>query len=161
MRKVMQFIQALILALWLGGMIFFAVVVAPSAFQALPSRHLAGAVVSVTLQRLNAISSILLLLFILTVFLPPAFLKVRWSSRQKFLLVLTSLALLLTFYSRFSVDRRLHHLRDQIGVVDNLPTTDSPLRAEFDRMHQRSVSLFGLNIGVGLLLLGVWVKEQP
>ncbi len=159
MQKVNQFVQALILALWLGGMIFFAVIVAPSAFQALPSRHLAGEVVGLTLQRFNGISSILLLLFILTMILSPLYLKAKSSVWQKVLLGLAMLALMATLYSRFSLDRRLHALRTQVEIVDSLPG-NHPLRHEFDHLHRRSVNLFGLNIGIGLLLLGVWVKEQ-
>src|ERR1043166_7406491 len=45
-EQIVAFIEALMLTVWLGAMIFFSVAVAPSAFAVLPTRALAGQVVS-------------------------------------------------------------------------------------------------------------------
>jgi len=42
----LRFLMLLSLVVWLGGLIFFSFVVAPTLFSVLPTRHLAGSVVS-------------------------------------------------------------------------------------------------------------------
>ena len=38
----LRFLMLLSLVVWIGGLIFFAFVLAPTAFQVLPSTHIAG-----------------------------------------------------------------------------------------------------------------------
>jgi uncharacterized membrane protein len=42
----LRYLMLLSLIVWLGGLIFFSFVVAPTVFSVLPTRHLAGNVVS-------------------------------------------------------------------------------------------------------------------
>src|SRR5712692_5696176 len=49
----LRYLMLLSLVVWLGGLIFFSFVVAPTAFSVLPSRHLAGSVVSRSLSALH------------------------------------------------------------------------------------------------------------
>lgn len=159
MKKVLQFFQAILLVMWLGGMIFFSFIVAPSAFKVLPTRQLAGSLVAEILQKSNFISYVVLVLFILLCLLTRILQKQKWSAPQRFLVLLASVALVISLYSKFGVEPRLHTLRIETGAID-ARAVDDPLRREFDRLHQRSVTLFGINLSVGLLMLGVWVKAQ-
>ena len=52
------FLEVLLLGVWLGSMIFFSFVVAPRAFAILPTRYLAGQLVSSALSRLEIIGLI-------------------------------------------------------------------------------------------------------
>src|SRR5215467_5943977 len=54
-----SFLEVLLLSLWLGGMIFFAFSVAPSAFAVLPTRHLAGLLVTSTLSKLELLGLVI------------------------------------------------------------------------------------------------------
>jgi hypothetical protein len=57
--------------------------------------------------------------------------------------------LLLTVISQFAISPKMHAIRAEAGVIDNLPL-DSPLRAEFNRLHvwsekfEEAVLLLGL-----------------
>jgi hypothetical protein len=63
--------------------------------------------------------------------------------------LLIALMLLLTMISQFAISPKLHALRAEVGVIDNLPP-DSPQRREFDRLHiwsekfEEAVLLLGL-----------------
>src|SRR5215831_11146588 len=52
-QQVLAFTEGLLLAVWLGSMIFFSFAVAPSAFAVLPSRHVAGQVVNSLISKLE------------------------------------------------------------------------------------------------------------
>src|SRR5919202_5773658 len=51
--RVLAGARLLLAALWLGGAVFFSFVVAPAVFQVLPTRELAGAVVTRTIAVVN------------------------------------------------------------------------------------------------------------
>ena len=59
------------------------------------------------------------------------------------------LMLLLTVISQVAISPRMHALRAEAGVIDNLPL-DNPLRMEFNRLHlwserfEQAVFLLGL-----------------
>src|SRR5579859_2401408 len=52
----LRFLMLLSLVTWIGGLIFFAFVLAPTAFQVLPNTHLAGNVVGRALGKLHWIA---------------------------------------------------------------------------------------------------------
>ena len=49
----LRYLMLLSLVVWLGGLIFFSFVLAPTVFTVLPTRHLAGNVVSRSLTALH------------------------------------------------------------------------------------------------------------
>ena len=57
--------------------------------------------------------------------------------------------LLLTVTSQLAISPKLHAIRAEVGVIDNVPL-DNPLRREFDRLHiwseqfEKAVLLLGL-----------------
>jgi hypothetical protein len=63
--------------------------------------------------------------------------------------LLIVLMLLLTVISQSVISPKMHAIRDEVGVIDNVPL-DSPLRAEFNRLHvwsekfEQGVFLLGL-----------------
>jgi hypothetical protein len=48
--------------------------------------------------------------------------------------LLIVLMLLLTVISQFAISPKMHAIRAEVGVIDNVPL-DNPLRREFDRLH--------------------------
>ncbi len=165
MLKLLRFLQALILVLWLGAMFFFAFVVAPTVFEVLPTQHWAGEVVRVTLHKFNFIAGISLLLFILICFLVPIVQKRRTHWGERILIALAVVALAISLYSQFGVERKMDSLRAEAGILETHPPddplqADDPLRMEFDRLHRRSVNLFGTNMILGLLMLGMWTRQS-
>src|SRR5215216_5091458 len=57
-QRIIAFIEALLLSVWLGSMIFFSFGVAPSAFAVLPTRELAGKVVTSAISKVELLGLI-------------------------------------------------------------------------------------------------------
>jgi uncharacterized membrane protein len=138
------------LVVWLGGLIFLAFVEAPTAFTPglLPTRHMAGSIVGRSLDLLHYMAIVSGI-----VFLVASLLYNRLSAGNARPLaarhLLIVLMLLLTVISQFAISPRMHALRAEVGVIDNVPL-DNPLRREFDRLHvwsekfEEAVLLLGL-----------------
>ena len=157
-QQVMAFIEALLLAVWLGGMIFFSFAVAPSAFAVLPTRELAGAVVTSAIGKLEILGLVIGPLLILMQFF-------GWQSRNisektKVVRVLLLVIMVVAMAaSRFWVSTKMVALRAQMGgLIDSTPTTD-PLRVEFNALHGYSVGLMGTAMLGGLIVLFLTVRS--
>jgi uncharacterized membrane protein len=146
----LRFLMLLSLVVWLGGLIFFAFVLAPTVFSLglLPSRQMAGSIVGRSLDRLHYMAIVSG-----TVFLIASMLYSRIASGNARPLaarhVLIVLMLLLTVVSQFAISPKMHAIRAEAGVIDDLPP-DNPLRMEFDRLH-----VWSEKFEVAVLLLGL------
>jgi Domain of unknown function (DUF4149) len=146
----LRFLMLLSLVVWLGGLIFFAFVLAPTVFSPglLPTRHLAGSIVGRSLDLLHyiAIASGIVFLIASMLYSRMATGNARPLAARHLLI---ALMLLLTVISQFAISPKMHALRAEVGVIDNLPP-DNPQRIEFDRLHgwsekfEEAVLLLGL-----------------
>ncbi len=143
-------LRLLAMVLWVGGLCFFAFVVAPVAFHSLRSTHDAGLVVGGTLRVLHWIGLIGGMTFCLaTAWL---WLWAEVPARVSFVIQLTLTLVMLgvTAYSQFSilpameVDRALAG-----GDVEASPATNVG-HVDFDRLHVLSERLEGLVLFCGL-----------
>jgi Domain of unknown function (DUF4149) len=138
-------VMSLALIVWIGGIIFFAFVIAPTLFSVLPAA-LAGNVVSPTLTKLHWIG-----LFSGGIFLLCS-LAYDWAKHSQLRLfsathILIALMLLLTAVSQFAITPRMRALRQGPSGLE-APNA----RAEFNRLHMWSTRTEG-----GVLLLGLVV----
>jgi len=135
------------LALWLGGIVLFAVL-APTAFSVLPSRHLAGSLVGPMLGKLHWIGIFSGIAFLGSSF---AYSRIGSGELQVFSArnLLVFLMLLLTLISQFGISSRMAALRVSMGEIDNVSASD-PARIRFDALHGWSVRL-----EVGVLVIGL------
>ena len=152
------FSEMLLLAVWLGSMIFFSFAVAPSAFAVFPGqRELAGRIVTATIGKVETLG---LILGPLLLVIQLATRQVRQSSRRsetiRFILILVMIAA--AALSKFWVGARLVALRVSMGVIDNVPASD-PQRVEFNHLHQYSVALMGAAMLAGLVVLFLTVRS--
>ncbi len=140
----------LALIVWIGGIVFFAFVLAPTVFAVLPTRELAGNVVNPSLAKLHWIGLICGLVFLLC---SVTYNQLRHGHMRLFSAghVLVIAMLILTAISNFGVTPRMSALRANMGVIDNVPITDAR-RVEFNRLHVWSTRLEG-----GVLLCGLGV----
>jgi hypothetical protein len=153
----LRYLMLLSLIVWLGGLIFFSFVVAPTAFAVLPTRHLAGSVVSRSLNLLHWIGLISGLVFLVTSLL---YSRYSTGSARPFAArhLLVVIMLVLTSVSQFGISPRMASLRATVGEIDNVPLND-PARVQFNALHRWSTRLEG-----GVLLLGlvvVYLTAQP
>lgn len=156
-QQVVAFVEALLLAVWFGAMVFFSVAIAPTVFAVLPTRELAGQVVNSLIGKLELIGlacgPLLVLLQLFAWPRRPAEAKAR-AVRAVLLVVMT----LLEAASRFWVSAKLHALRAQIGgPIDDIAVTD-PLRVEFNALHGVSVSLMGATMLAGIVVIFLTVR---
>jgi hypothetical protein len=138
------------LIVWLGGLIFFAFVLAPTAFSLLPSRHLAGTLVGRSLGTLHWMGVVSGILFLVSSILYSR-LTTGTAHGSAARNVLICLMLALTLISEFGIIPRMDTLRASIGDIDSVPPND-PLRMQFDALH-----VWSTRVESGVFLLGLVV----
>jgi hypothetical protein len=146
----LRFLMLLSLVVWIGGLIFFAFVEAPTVFSPglLPTRQLAGTIVGRSLGLLHymAIASGIIFLISSMIYSRVVTGNPRPMAARHLLVVLM---LLLTLISQFAISPKMHAIRAEVGVIDDVPP-DNPQRREFDRLHawsekfEEAVLLLGL-----------------
>jgi len=145
-----RFLMLLTLIVWIGGIIFFAFIEAPTLFSVLPTIKLAGDVVSASLNKLHWTGLFCGLIFLI------ASLLYNWQKHEQLKLftldyVFVVLMLLMTAHSQFGISPRMRELRPAMQSTDTSASNHAQ-RAEFDRLHAWSTRLEG-----GILLLGLGV----
>lgn len=154
MSTFLRAIEFLGLSLWLGSDVFLSFVVAPGAFRILGSRDQAGAMVGYSLNAMH-IGGILCGCVILLA---------RLLRTKTFVSLITPAALCvvlmiaLTAISQFTVSAKMATLRLQMGSIQ-ATSADSPLLAQFGRLHAISVSLESGVLLAGLTALYLMVRE--
>jgi hypothetical protein len=137
-RPVVSPAALFVVALWLGAVILFAAAVAPAAFRVLPTRTLAGALVSATLPMLfwsGAIIALVMLLLTLIGHAPGA--------RRAVVGVAAVVMLASTLAAQTIVAPRIERLRSALPSSLEMLAAGDPRRAEFGRLHGVSVALLG------------------
>jgi hypothetical protein len=142
MRPTPALIAIVLLAMWLGAALLVAAVVAPAAFNVLPSRTLAGALVGRVLP-------VVFWAGVIVGIAAAALAHLTRSGRPG--LVGGVVAVIACLVAQLLISPRIERIRSAIGgPIDSLAITD-PRRMEFGRLHGLSVLAMGV-AGVGLLL---------
>ncbi len=146
----LRYLMWLSLIVWLGGLIFFAFVLAPTVFSVLPTRQLAGNVVNRSLAALHWMGIVSGFVFLASSMI---YSRLAQGDAHPFAArhVLLCVMLLLTLVSQFGISPRMATLRASMGDIDTVAVTD-PARVQFNALHVWSTRLEG-----GVLLLGVVV----
>ena len=149
----LRFLIFLSLTIWLGGIIFFAFVLAPTAFSPglLPNRHLAGLIVGQSLDRLHWIALASGVIFLIASMLY-SYHSIGTARPLAARHVLIFAMLLLTLISQFSITTKMHTIRTEVGVIDSI-APDDPRRVEFERLHGLSEKFEGTVLFLGLFAL--------
>jgi hypothetical protein len=143
----LRFLMLLSLILWIGGIVFFATL-APTLFTVLPTRHLAGSVVSPMLTKLHWIGLISGVVYLASSML---YSRLTTGDAHPFVArhVLIALMLLLTVVSQFGITPKMAVLRASLGEIDAVPPTD-PGRIRFNALH-----VWSTRLEIGVLLMGL------
>jgi uncharacterized membrane protein len=154
MKIFLRVVRLLAMVVWVGGIVFFAFVVAPTAFGVLPSKHEAGTVVAGTLNVLNRMGDVAAFLFAATTA------GLYTSDKRANRLFTAEMVLVLGMISatamvQWKVVPAME--RDRIaagGDVDAAAPTD-PARVDFERLHPISEKVEGavLFLGLGVVVL--------
>lgn len=147
----LRFLMLLSLVVWIGGLIFFAFVLAPTAFSVLPTTHLAGNVVGRALGKLHWIAIVSGIVFLIS-----SLLYSRMTDGTVHLFaarhILLCLMLALTLVSQFGIIPRMDVLRASLGDVASAPI-DNPERIQFDALHVWSTRVEGAVLLLGLVVV--------
>jgi len=151
--SLVRFLMLLSLVVWVGGIVFFAFVLAPTVFHPgiLPSRQLAGAVVSRSLGILHWIGLVSGVVFLITSIIDSQVVTgvpAVFSSRN----LLVCAMILLTLISLFIISTRMLDLRNQMVSIDDVPHDDAR-RVEFNRLHVWSTRLESTVLLLGLAVI--------
>ncbi len=149
--SILRFLMLLSLVVWIGGLVFFAFILAPTVFSVLPTRHLAGQVVTRALAALHWAGMVSGIVFAVT---SMAYARATAGTPQALAVrhLLVYAMLLLTVVSQFGVTPRMHALRSAMGEIDNVPP-DNPARVQFNALHAWSTRLEGTVLLLGLVTL--------
>lgn len=148
---------------WVGGLLFFAFVVAPVAFQRLENAHQAGLVVGGTLRILHWIGLIGGGIFCLATAM--LWLRAEVPAKVGFAIAmaLTAVMLAVTAYSQFHILPAME--QDRVAAGGEIETADlqSPARVRFERLHVLSERLEGfvLLCGIGVVLVLARESQWP
>jgi uncharacterized membrane protein len=157
MSTFLRTIEFLGLSLWLGSDVFLSFVVAPGAFRILASRDQAGAMVGFALWWMHMIGVVCGIAILLA-----RMLRTRaFSSLAAPAALCVVLMIGLSVVSQHAVSPKMAALRTQMGSIQAFQATaaDSPLLAEFSRLHRISVSLESGVLLAGLAAMYLMVKE--
>lgn len=155
MRTLLRALILLLFVLWLGGVMFFPVV-AWAAFSSIADTHAAGTIVAKCLRTLHyegLFSGAVLVLLLALASRTGAYAR---TVLPPILLVLVMLGL--TAYSQFSIIPRMEGDRIHAGgAIDAVPA-NNPDRMDFNRLHNRSVTVEEtvLIAGIAALVTLAW-----
>lgn len=152
-----QKIRLVLFSLWLGAMSFFSAFVAPAAFAVLPTRRMAGDVVSRTLGGLEYFGIAIAVLLLIALFFS------HETKRKLFYFetVVTLAMLVSTLIARFIVAAKLHNIRVEYGDRLDAMAASDPVRVTFGTLHQASVGLTGFNMIAALVLIVILMFRSP
>jgi hypothetical protein len=144
-----RIVHVLLLAIWFGGGLLFLAIFAPNVFHTVPSRDIAGNLITATLAEMDLFGTIAGPVLLVTLF-------AGWSTLRvplKFRAALTVLMTLATVVSGYWLTPEMLRLRHAMNApIEEVATTD-PLRVSFARLHSISTGVMIGHLAVALLLL--------
>jgi len=149
--SVVRYLMLLSLVIWVGGLIFFSFVLAPTVFAVLPTRQLAGSVVSRSLGIMHWTALTCGVVFAVTSMIDSRIVNgvaEPFALRNLFIYAM----IILTLVGMFGIAPRMLALREQMNPIDAVPHDDAR-RVEFNRLHHWSTRVEGSVLVLGLALL--------
>ena len=157
MGQALRFVYLLSLVVWVGGIIFFSFVGAPSIFQAVPV-DVAGRVVTKIFPRYYLLGHAAGIVALLS-FLGLAGMSGEWGAARIFNALLLAGMLGTGLYAGTVVQGQVAEVRQQMGNPEDRAQAKPEVKAEFDRLHRLAVVLNGVVLCLGLVVLFVTATE--
>lgn len=146
MLATIKFLHLMSLVVWLGGIIFFSFIAAPSIFKALP-RETAGDVVGEIFPKYWMIGYICSITALATILIVSSHERTYAWVRIGLLILMTGLA----FYSGLIVGSKAREVKAEIRTTQD-ESKKEELKSQFKILHRNSAILNGI-----ILILGVMV----
>jgi len=164
MANLIRILRLLSIVVWVGGIIFFAFVLAPVAFHLLPSQHLAGVVVGGTLRVLDIFGLICGFLFWAATALLWRGSAAADKRRFEVQLLLASVMLLATAYLHAGILPPMEIDRTAAGGDIEAAAAADPAKIHFEKLHIRSERVEGTVLFCGLaivMLMAIEPRREP
>jgi len=147
----LRFLMFLSLVLWIGGIVFFAIM-APTVFHTLPTRLMAGTLVGNLLGKLHWIAICSGIVFLISSLL---YSRLSDGTAHVFAMrhILICGMLALTLVSQFWITPRMITLRAQVTNFDTAATLNQPERVQFDALHHWSERIEQVILLMGLVVI--------
>ena len=160
MQALLRFGQLLAMSVWVGGLAFFAFVLAPVAFHVLPSMHDAGLVVGGALRVFDLIAVVCGGVFLVATGALFSRAPFRIKGRYEMEFLLAAVMLVATAYVHWNMLPRMEQDRRLAGGDITLAAKDLPARLHFDKLHKLSERIEGGVLLLGLLTLVLMSREH-
>jgi uncharacterized membrane protein len=158
MAVFLRVLRLLTMVVWVGGLIFFAFVLAPVAFSVLPSTHEAGTVVAGTLRILNEAGLICGFVFVMAL---PWGISPRRTARLLLAEILCCAGMMAaTMAVQWGIVPRMERDRIAAGGDVDAAAPDNPARLDFERLHPISEKVEGTALLLGLAVVVLMGFEQ-
>jgi uncharacterized membrane protein len=151
-----RWIELLGLTIWIGGMMILGAVVAPTVFNTVKPIEMAGAAMSLVFRKFNGGLVYVCIVLVVLGFLGKLFLDQRLGRSRWIEAGLLAAMILVSLYIGAILGPRMEVLR-HIRITD---ASNSAAIVEFDRDHRISVSLFSVNLILGLAVLFINARES-
>ncbi len=160
MQGFLRYMQLLSMVIWIGGLVFFAFVMAPVAFGVLPSIHAAGLVVGSSLKVFDKLALVCGAIFLAVTAGLYRKAPMRIRGRYEIEFLLAGVMILATAYLQWNIIPAMDNDQLQAGGDVNKLTRTDPVWLHFDRLHHRSENVAGLVLLVGLGVLFFMSRES-
>lgn len=150
-----RWIELVGMAVWVGGMLILGALVAPTVFNTVKPIEMAGEAMSLVFRRFNGGLVYVCIALVVFGFLGKYFLSQRRGQSLWIEGGLLTLMVLSGLYIGFILGPRMEYLR-HTRIAD---PSNSTVIIEFDRDHRISVSLFSVNLMLGLAVLFIHARE--
>lgn len=160
MPTLLRLLQMLTLTIWVGGLIFFAFILAPVAFHTLPSIREAGLIVGASLRIFDLFALVSGALFLIATAALFQRVPKRIRGRYKIEFLLAAVMLLATAYIHWNILPAMDSDRRLAGGDINLVEASHPARVHFDKLHSRSERIEGTVLVLGLAVVFCVAREQ-
>ena len=160
MAASLRLLQLLSMTIWVGGLIFFAFVLAPTAFHVLPTIHEAGLIVGSALKLFDWIALGCGAVFLLATGLIFRSSPMRIRGRYEMEFLLATIMLVATGYLAWNIIPAMDADQRQAGGDVNAVEPTNPARLHFEKLHVRSERVAGTVLFVGLGVIFLMSREH-
>lgn len=151
---IIRFFHLLSLVVWIGGMVFFVTIGAPSIFKVLP-RESAGDVVGDIFPKYWIMSYLCSAIALITIAIVSLKEQIYPWARIGLLVLMT----VLTLYLGLGVAAKAREVKLQIRTIEDGARKEI-LKTEFENLHRRSVFLNGIILISGLVIIFLMVYRK-
>jgi len=159
MNTILRVLRLLSIVVWVGGLIFFAFVEAPTAFHVMGTNRQFALLIDGSITALNRLGHAAGLLFLIASLL----LWLRSSARPRKLLlaqiVLVVLMIGATLYVQAGIIPAMERDRASVGGDITSVPVSNPARFDFDRLHALSEKVEGSALFLGLAVVVLMAVE--